>query len=304
MKKLLIFLLTVALLLPLTACGGTDSSAYTIVATNFAAYDFACEIVGRDNTSFDVTFIAGGDAHSFDPTFGDVAKIEKADLFLYVGGDSDTAIDTLLKGMDRPNTFKLIDQVDLLHAKEEHEDDHDHDHASLHDEHVWTSPENAILIVTALCEEIALIDPENAALYRSNTMAYINTLIDLDRRFAELFENQSKTIVFGDRFPLLYFAERYQMRYEAAFPSCQATSEPSPTRVSELIALCQEENITHIFHIEGGAHSVCDRIAADCGGKAVLFHACHKVSASEMASGATYLSLMEANYLALKEALS
>ena len=295
MKKLLILFLLAALLLPLTACTGAEEGI-SIVATNFAAYDFAREIIGRDNSDIAIHFIAGGDVHSFDPTFQDMARIEKSSLFLYVGGDSDAAIETLLESLGEVNAFRLIDQVTLL------EETHDGEH--LHDEHVWTSPENAILIVTALTEEIALIDPDNAATYRANAAAYIAKLIALDNRFESLIQSQTKPIVFGDRFPLLYFAEHYALRYETAFASCHVTSEPSPTRVNELIALCREEKITHVFHIEGGSHSVADRIAADIGGDTILFHSCHKVTAEEMAAGATYLSLMEANYLALQKALS
>jgi zinc transport system substrate-binding protein len=217
-------------------------------------------------------------------------------------------------------------QLDPGHDHEHCEEDHHHeepedgdgheDHAETHekdhglgavtgmDEHVWTSPENAILIVTALTEEIALIDPDNAATYRANAAAYIAKLIALDNRFESLIQSQTKPIVFGDRFPLLYFAEHYALRYETAFASCHVTSEPSPARVNELIALCRAEKITHVFHIEGGSHSVADRIAADIGGDTILFHSCHKVTAEEMAAGATYLSLMEANYLALQKALS
>lgn len=299
MKKYLVFLLLFALLLPLCGCAGTEESL-SIVTTNFAAYDFALEIVGRDNPNATVTFLAGGDVHSFDPTFSDMAKIEAADLFLYVGGESDAAIDTLLASLDGVPTFKLIDHVTLL--EESHEDEHDHDEI-LYDEHVWTSPKNAILLTAALSDAIAAIDPQNAAHYRQNAAIFCEKLTALDERFTELIGKQNKTLIFGDRFPLLYFARDYGLRYEAAFVSCHTTSEPSMTRVSELIALAQSEKIGYIFHIEGGSHSVCDRIAAESGAKTALFHACHKVTASEMAAGATYLSLMEANYLALKAAI-
>ena len=226
-----------------------------------------------------------------------MAKLQNADLFLYVGGDSDAAIDTLLQNASQTNTFKLIDCVPLL---EETAEDGEH----LQDEHVWTSPQNAITITEKLTERIIAIDPENESTYRENAAAYIAKLQKLDAEFETLFKNQQKTIVFGDRFPLLYFAEAYGMRYEAAFPSCHTTSEPSPTRVAELIALAKEEGVTTIFHIEGGSHSVADRIASDIGGKTALFHACHKVTSDELKAGASYLSLMEANYEALSAALS
>ena len=296
MKKLILLFTVLLLVLGLSACGETQN-AHSIVATNFAAYDFAREIVkGVDGIRVD--FLAGGDVHSFDPTFQDMAKLEAADLFLYVGGNSDAAIDSLLESTSQDNVLKLVDCVPLLEEKSEHEDEH------LHDEHVWTSLKNATVIVAAITERIVEIDPENESLYRENAAAYTEKLTELDQKFESLIENQTKTAVFGDRFPLLYFADAYGLRYEAAFVSCHTTSEPSPTRVAELVTLCQNEGITTIFHIEGGAHSVADRIASDVGGKTALFHACHKVTADELARGASYLSLMAQNYEALKAAIS
>jgi len=297
MKKLFIILFTLILLLPLASCGRENKNTLSIVATNFAAYDFAREIVG-DTEGITVEFLTGGDVHSFDPTFQDMAKLQNADLFLYVGGTSDAAIDSLLQNTSQTNIFKLIDCVSLLEETSENEEEH------LHDEHVWTSPKNAIAIVEKLTERIVLLDEENESAYRQNAAAYTAKLTELDGKFEKLFENQTKTVVFGDRFPLLYFANAYKMRYEAAFPSCHTTSEPSPTRVAELISLCKNEKITTVFHIEGGSHSVADRIAADVGGRTALFHACHKVTSDELSRGATYLSLMEDNYRALVTALS
>lgn len=301
MKKLFLILLTLILLLSLASCGEDQEKTLSIVATNFAAYDFAREIVG-DTEGITVEFLTGGDVHSFDPTFQDMAKLQNADLFLYVGGRSDAAIDTLLQNASQTNVFKLIDCVPLLEEEGE-EDGHLHD-GHLHDEHVWTSPKNAITIVEKLTERIVSLDTENESVFRQNAAEYTEKLGKLDRDFEKLFENQTKTLVFGDRFPLLYFANAYQVRYEAAFPSCHTTSEPSPTRVAELISLCKSEGISTVFHIEGGSHSVADRIAGDVGGKTSLFHSCHKVTSDELSRGATYLSLMEENYASLVIALS
>ena len=305
MIKKLSFLLALLCLLPiLLACGEVDDGRLSVVATNFAAYDFAREIVGDKTDTVKVEFLAAGDAHSFNPTFGDMTKIQGADLFLYVGGISDAPIDTLLAGVEGVNTLKLLDCVTPLYEKDEHEDGDEHEHGKTAlDEHVWTSPKNAGLIVGAILEKIVALDPINEADYRKNAATYAAKLTKLDEAFEMLFKEQTKAVVFGDRFPLLYFAEAYKMRYEAAFPSCHATSEPSPTRVAELIALVKAENIPTVFYIEGGTHTVADRIAAESEATTRLFHSCHKVSAEEMANGVSYLSLMEQNYEALKDAL-
>lgn len=301
MKKPILLLLVILLLLPLTACAEEDSAELSLVATNFAAYDFAKEIVGRDNTRVRITFLASGDVHSFDPGFRDMERIESSDLFLYVGGESDAPIDKLLSNLPEVKTFRMIDHVTPLKEVGDHGDD---GHGDTLDEHIWTSPKNAILLVKALTDTLAALDPDYAEDYLENAEAYIASLTALDARFEALFKEQTKPIVIGDRFPLLYFADAYGMRYEAAFDGCHASSEPSPARVSELISLCQSEKISYIFYIESGTHSVADRIADEANAQTALFHSCHKVSSDEMARGVSYLSLMENNYLALAKAIS
>ena len=110
--------------------------------------------------------------------------IQKSDLFIYVGGDSDEWVDGILDSMDKSHlkTFKMMDAV-TLHEEElaegmqeedhdhdhhdgkeedkDHHEDKDHDHHDEEeepemDEHVWTSPANAVLIVKALNTAISL----------------------------------------------------------------------------------------------------------------------------------------------------
>ncbi len=285
----------------LTACTPEISTGeIQIVAANFAGYDFAAEIIGRDNSRVSLTFLSAGDAHSFNPTYGDIAKIQSADLFIYVGGESDHALDSILTGVKEEAIFKMIDCVELLAI----EDDHEEGHAHEYDEHVWTSPYHASLIVQALSDKICEIDPDGAEDYRTNTKDYLDHLNALDADFMEMFgEAEDATIVMGDRFPFLYFANRYGFHYEAAFPSCSSASEPSPHRVIELISLVKEKKITTVFYMESGNHSVAERIAAEGGAVTALLHACHKVTPEEMQNGTTYLSLMKQNYTAIRTSL-
>ena len=303
MKKTIALLLVLLLLVSsvcFTACMPTLSEGEIhIVAANFAGYDFAAEIIGRDNTRVSLTFLSAGDSHSFNPTYGDIAKIESADLFIYVGGESDHALDSVLTGVKEEAIFKMVDCVELL-AIDGESDGHDHEY----DEHVWTSPYHAALIVQALSDKLCKIDPDGAESYRENTKAYLEKLNALDADFKAMFDQvQGATLVVGDRFPFLYFANRYGFSYEAAFPSCSSASEPSPHRVIELAEFVKAKKISTVFYMESGNHSVAERIASEGGAVTALLHSCHKVTADEMQNGTTYLSLMQQNYNAIRTAL-
>ncbi len=121
-----------------------------IVASSFHEYDWLTQIIGEDNTTFDVSLLidSGVDLHSYEPTVDDIATITSSDLFIYNGGESDAwAVDILDANpeLNAINVIEVLDDnvqmsvvVEGMEADDDHdhddeteeatEDDHDHDH--------------------------------------------------------------------------------------------------------------------------------------------------------------------------------
>jgi zinc transport system substrate-binding protein len=155
-------------------------------------------------------------------------------------------------------------------------------------------------ITDALCEK----DAANAQTYRQNSDAFAAELTALDAAFASVVQNAArKTIVFGDRFPFRYFADRYGLSYFAAFPGCSTETEPSAATVAFLIKKIRAERIPVIFHIELSNERMADTIAEETGAQKRLLHAAHNISKRDFDRGVTYLELMTANIAPLREAL-
>lgn len=306
-------------LLLLTACGPAlppeDPDRLEIVAAVFPAYDFARSAAGE---LADVTLLLppGAESHSYEPTPADILRVQRCDLFLYLGGESDAWVDTILSAVEpQGETLRMIDCVDLLEEEtaegmqggHDHEHEHEEDHEHLGevvgmDEHVWTDPENAAVITRLIGERLAALDPANGEAYQANAERYALELEDLDRDFAAFFDGRAdRTIVFGDRFPLLYFARAYDLDYYAAFPGCGTQTEPSAATVAFLTEKVREERLPTVWYIEFSNHLVADSIAEAAGARTAQFHTCHNVSRAELEAGATYLSLMRANLEALRE---
>ena len=282
-----------------------------LVAAVFPAYDFA-RVVAGDAAEVTLLLPPGADAHSYEPTPQDMIAIQNADLFLYTGGESDSWLERVLDslGGDAPETFAMADCVTLLEEEHsqsmapEHDHDHDEDGHEEMDEHVWTSPKNVQLIVRALREKLCALSPENAERFIQNEAAYQQKLQALDERFETIVtEGKRNLIVFGDRFPFRYFAAAYGLRYDAAFPGCSEDSEPSVKTIVSLIRTIREEQIPVVFYNEFSSRKTADNLAEETGAKELLFHSCHTVSQQEMDEGASYLTLMNRNADALKEAL-
>ena len=304
-------------LLLLTACGPDlppeESERPQIVTTVFPAYDFARSAAGE---LADVTLLLppGAESHSYEPTPADILRVQRCDLFIYLGGESDAWVDTILSAIEpRGDVLRMIDCVDLLEEEtvEGMQGGHDHDHEEGHDhlgevlsmdEHVWTAPRNAAAVTRIIGQRLALLDRSNGEAYAAGAEAYALELEELDRDFAAFFDTlPDRTIVFGDRFPLLYFAEAYDLDYYAAFPGCGAQTEPSAATVAFLTRKVREEGLPAVWYIEFSNHLVADSIAEAAGVETAQFHTCHNVSRADLEAGATCLSLMRANLEALRE---
>ena len=313
-----------ALLLLLAACGqgtGEDSESeqLTVVATVFPAYDFA-RAAGGGLVDVQLLLPPGTESHSYEPTPADILAVQDCDLFIYLGGESDTWVETILESVElRGQTMRMVDCVPLLEEEtvegmesyeEAHGHDHDHEEAPGlgevvgYDEHVWTSPKNAARITRAVGEKLVELDPANGETYAANTEAYAAQIVALDQAFTDFFAGvEDRTMVFGDRFPLRYFAEEFGIDYYAAFPGCSTQTEPSAATIAFLTDKVREEHIPTVWYIEFSNHLVADSIAESAGVKTAMFHTCHNISPEELESGATYVSLMEENLEALRENL-
>lgn len=116
-----------------------DGKKLNIVTTIFPEYDWVKEILGENLKNVDLTMLLdnGVDLHSYQPTADDIVKISTSDLFIYVGGESDTWVEDALKESVNKD-MKVINLLETLgdSVKEEEvvegmeaEHDHHHDHS-------------------------------------------------------------------------------------------------------------------------------------------------------------------------------
>lgn len=301
-KRLAAGLLCVLLLAACAPAAAPEPEKLHIVAAIFPAYDFARAAAGN---LAEVTMLLppGAESHSYEPTPADILAVRDCDLFFYLGGESDAWVDGILETV-RPggSVLRMMDCVELLEEEEGHHHGHREGEVTELDEHVWTSPENAAVITRAVGEALAELDKARQAEYRANAEAYAEQLEELDREFSDFFAGVSnKTMVFGDRFPLRYFAQRYGLDCRAAFPGCGGQTEPSAAVIAGLIERVEAEHLSTVWYIEFSNHLVADSVAEAAGAQTAMFHSCHNVAGEDLEAGATYLSLMRGNLLSLRE---
>ena len=303
MKRLIAALLCLCLML----CGCTaqpekphDETKLQIVCTSFPAYDFAREIAG-DRAELTLLIKPGSEVHSYEPTPRDMIRIQESDLFICNGGESEQWAKTLIT--PELNTIYMMGCVDTVEESADGIYNAENGEPEL-DEHVWTSPLNAIKISEEICNALCKLDTDNAEAYKTNFTAYKAQLMALDREFRQVIKNSGKhTLVFADRFPMRYFALEYGLDCYAAFPGCSSETEPSAKTVAYLIDRVREDKIPAVLYMEFSNQKMADVICEDTGCKKLPFYSAHSVSAEQFEQGVSYLDLMRINLNSLKEAL-
>ena len=309
MKKFKIVLVAVLMFLTASCVTNTpksDPNKTSIVATIFPQYDFSRQIA-KDRADISMLLPLGADSHSYEPSPKDILKIQNADIFIYNGGESDNWIKKILNTIDTSDMV-IINLVDICNTLTEEIPEGmqaEENEEAEPDEHVWTSPENAIVISERIADALCEMDGENSQFYRQNFEEYKKQLKELDKTFEDICKNaKCNTLVFADRFPFRYFVERYGLKYYAAFPGCAEETEPSPATVAFLCDKLKSENIGTVFCLEFSNQKLAKTIAESTNADIKILYSCHTVTKEDFDSGITYIDLMEKNAKALKEALN
>ena len=339
MKKLIGMLLVLAMVLSCLMGGAAlaDEKKLSVVVTIFPIYDWVRETVG-DSGNAEITLLldSGVDLHSYQPTAQDILKVSSADLFVYVGGESDEWVEDVLASAMNPS-LKAISLVEAMgedikaeeivegmeyehshgdadehhdedHDEEGHEhEEHDHEHEEEADEHVWLSLRNAQKLVQVIADALAEIDADHAEAYQANAAAYIEKLAALDAQYAEAAANaEIKTILFGDRFPFRYLADDYGLTYYAAFSGCSAESEASFQTIVFLAQKVDELGLSAVLTIEHPKTRIAETVVQATAAKdqkILAMDSMQGTTARDIQDGVTYLSVMEGNLAVLRQAL-
>lgn len=320
-----------SLIIPFCAsCNNTAAGdKMSIVTTIFPEYDWVMNVLGEKKDNADVTLLLdnGIDLHSYQPTPKDIVTISKCDLFIYVGGESDEWVDDALKQAVNKD-MKVINLMETLGdaVKEEEviegmeDEDHDHDHEEgedydheeeeeevEYDEHVWLSIKNAEVIVKEIGASLAAIDKDNASVYNANVTTYVNSLKELDKKYADAVKAGAKdTLLFADRFPFRYLVDDYNLKYYAAFVGCSAETEASFETIKFLANKVDELGLNVILKIESSDGAIAKTVKEATTNKnqtIMTMDSLQSASTKEYKAGRNYLSIMEQNLTVLKDAI-
>lgn len=316
MKRIIQIVMAVVLAMSCFCGCGTmqNDERLSIVCTIFPVYDWMRELTdGCEGVELTLIADNGVDMHSYQPTTDDIVTIATCDVFVYVGGESDEWVEEVLsqavnEDMIVVNLLDALGDRAMESAANAHEHDHEeHDHECVYDEHIWLSLINARELCGHLSEVLCAVDEADADRYTVNCAAYVEAIDALDSQYREAADiGMVNTLLFADRFPFRYLTADYGIEYFAAFDGCSAETEASFDTIAALSAAVDENGLNCVLMIEGSDDSLARTIIAGSktGGQTVLtVDSMQSVTASDIESGVTYLSVMEDNLEVLRQAL-
>jgi len=293
MKIFLVFLmLPVLLLTGLTGCkspelqqAAASGGRFSIVTAIFPVYDFARTAAG-DSADITLLIKPGRDIHSFDPSVTDIKTINNCDLFIYIGGKSDAWVQKLISAgeLNQNQCLRLTDYVDMLEIPEHHRE---------YDEHIWTSPANAKILIQAIAGNLPQTNPD--------LDIYMNELEELDNTIRDIISAaEHPEIIVADRFALRYFADYYGLSYISALGACSGHGGASPAAIVRIINHIRDSQLKsketkYIYYAELSDMNIARTIAEETGVELLLLHSAQNVTQEEFTGGAAYLSIMRQN---------
>ncbi len=275
-----------------------------VVATLFPLYDFARNIAG-DRAEVKLLLPPGAEPHTFEPKPADIVTLNRADIFIYTNRFMEPWAEKLLKGTEA----KGLSVVDASHGVRFIEGSTDgseerksgkHGAGNEHeghgaDPHIWLDFSNAEKMVDTIATALITRDPANKDVYRNNAEAYKSRLKALDKAYQKgLSHCRKKVFVSGGHYTFGYLANRYQLRYRAAY-GFSPDAEPTAKNLADISTALRKEGLTHLFYEELLSPRIADTIAKETGAALLKLHGAHNISKEEFIASRSFIELMERN---------
>lgn len=261
----------------------TENDKPKVYASFYAMYDFA-RMIGGDNIELECMVPSGVEPHDWEPSASDIAKLEKADIFIYSGNYMEHWTESVLPTLSNKD-LKVICMSDYVPSNDGN------------DPHIWLSPNNLISFMENLKNAFADTDSENQQAYTENYQIYSKKAQEL----ANSFEDASQSFQSHD---IIVSHEAYGYMCDilgitqTAIEGLAGESDPTPAKMAEIIKTIKDKNIKYIFTEPGQSSKAIDTIAAEANVEVL------SLSPFEFdEQNRDYFTVMEENLAALKTAL-
>jgi zinc transport system substrate-binding protein len=260
MKKRIATLIAASLIL--AACSSTQETATPQETTEVATekiqivagfYPLAYAAEGIAGDLAEVVSLAGPgvEPHDLELTPGDVAKINDADLVVYIP-EFIPALDAVVKTLDQSKVIDVSQGISLIsgdshshEGEEAHSEEEGHSDQSATDPHIWLNPNNMVLIGNSIAKALNALTSDSAI--DENRLSFENALTTLASDYTAKLANCSIKALVVSHEAFGYIATAYGFE-QVGISGLSPEAEPSPARLAEVAKIAKAENATTIYY--------------------------------------------------------
>lgn len=231
------------------------------VVASFSILGDVTRNVGGDRINVSTLVGPDQDAHVFEPSPADIAKIAKARLVVING----LGFEGWISRLTRSSGFKGPVIVASSGVKSRSMPG-ENNHGTQIDPHAWQNPENVIVYVRNIQKALSQLDPAGEAIYRQNADNYVKQIQNLDDwargKYAQIPASKRRVITSHDAFG--YHGAHYSIEFLAP-QGVSTDSEASAKDVARLIKQIKQEHIKAIFMENMSNPKLIEQLSRDAG---------------------------------------
>lgn len=290
--------------------GGAQDDELTIVAST-DVWGRVAEAVGGSTVTVK-SIIDGNEAdpHSYESTPRDAALVNDADLVVYNGAGYDSFVPQILSGVDRPKPVVAAAKVAGVtsgheghgHGSHEHAQGGHGEHEHSGNEHVWYQPRTVGEVAGRVADELAQLQPANAAEFRRSAAALTRETQNLEQQLTRVRAEHGGTEVLATAPVSTLMLDRaglVDVTPDAYVQAVEAGNDPSAATIATMHDAIDSGRAAALIHNPQTTSPLTERLRQRAGR-----HGIPTVVMSETPpKGQTYPQWMGAQITALRDAL-
>ncbi len=265
-----------------------------VVASFYPLYFFTSQI-GGDKVEVTNITPAGAEPHDYEPTTGDIAKIENSRMLVLNGGVE--AWGDKIKDNLKGKNVELVVAGDGLLTQQLTENGE-----TGADPHIWLDSQLAKKEAHAIEQGLEKVDPNNTSSYQANEKTLDDKLDQLDSDYKKGLANCTNKNIITSHAAFGYLANRYGLK-QVPIAGLSPDAEPSAQQLVDVAKFAKANNVDYIFFESLVSPKLSETIATEIGAKTLVLDPLEGLIDSDIKAGKDYFSVMHQNLDNLRTAL-
>ena len=216
--------------------------------------------IGGDKVHVTLMVPESSDPHTYEPLPSQLTQVSNAKMYVEIGSPLEFETNYMDK-IKSANPNMLIvnasEGIQLIPNAAENESD-------TMDPHDWVDPKNAMIMVNNTYNGLVQVDPADKDYFQKNRDIYIAQLKQLDENTTKILKDKNGTDILIYHPAFGYYARDYNLTQVGAMLNDE---EPSPQRISSMVDIAKQNNITVLYNEPQYDPKFMQSIASQVGGQ-------------------------------------